>query len=930
MLHLSTRSVILLSPNQIRANARQFSLEWKDETRERAESQTFWNEFFAVFGVNRRKVGIFEATFKKLKGTQGFIDVYWPKKLVCEQKSRGADLAKATKQALDYLQSIAKVAEDDLPRYVIVCDFEHLHLLDIETQQEQKILIAHLADNIELFGFISGYETEFRQQQEAVNIAAAERMGRLHDQLKENGYDGHELRVMLIRLLFCLFAEDTQIFNKNQFYNFLVQRTREDGSDLAAWISQLFDTLNREKRLKNLDEQLNAFAYINGELFKEVIPPAAFDAKMRQELIDACETDWQAISPEIFGALFQSVMNKDERRNLGAHYTSEQNILKVINSLFLQELRDELAAIKANKQVNVRAAKLDVFHDKLAKLTFLDPACGCGNFLVVAYRELRLLELEVIEQIKLNSVQLVMDVAALVRCNVNQFYGIEIEEFPSHIARVAMWLVDHQMNLLVSERFGMHYARIPLKQSATILNANALQTDWPVTDYILGNPPFIGSKLIDKNQRVAFDGVMSVVPKSGVLDFVSAWYVKAAQLIKANADIRCALVSTNSITQGEQVGILWSWMLAQGIHIQFAHRTFVWQSAAKGKAAVHCVIIGFGKDNTLKKTIFDYQIMKDDNGEKIEIISSMKANNINPYLVDAANLLLEKRRKPISNVPEISFGNMPNDGGNFFIEDNDIEQYIAQELLSNKYIKPFLGAYEFINGKKKWCLWFEKLEPSDLKKMPISYQRVQLVKKLRSDSTREATKKLALTPTLFGEIRQPKTDFILIPRVSSENRKYIPMGIFDSSHIIGDTCLFVANSNLFHFGILQSDMHMAWVKSVCGRLKSDFRYSNEIVYNNFPWPLNPSDKQKQTIEAAAQAVLDARAAHPECSLADLYDPLTMPVNLLKAHQQLDKAVDAAYGKTKFANEAERVAFLFELYQQYTAPLRLRSERIFAG
>ena len=365
-----------LSLNQIRANARQFSLEWKNETRERAESQTFWNEFFAVFGVNRRKVGIFEAAFKKLKGTQGFIDVYWPKKLVCEQKSRGEDLEKATKQALDYLQSIAKVAEDDLPRYVIVCDFEKLHLLDLETQQEQKILIANLAANIEVFGFISGYETEFRKHQEIVNIAAALRMGRLHDQLKENGYDGHELRVMLIRLLFCLFAEDTQIFNKDQFYNFLLQRTREDGSDLAGWISQLFDTLNREKRFDKLDEQLNAFAYINGELFKELIPPAAFDAKMRQELIEACETDWQTISPEIFGALFQSVMDKNERRNLGAHYTSEQNILKVINSLFLQDLRDELAVIKAGKHVNIRTAKLDVFHNKLAKLTFLDPACG--------------------------------------------------------------------------------------------------------------------------------------------------------------------------------------------------------------------------------------------------------------------------------------------------------------------------------------------------------------------------------------------------------------------------------------------------------------------------------------------------------------------------------------------------------------------------
>ncbi|HMV60680.1 MAG TPA: class I SAM-dependent DNA methyltransferase [Agitococcus sp.] len=903
----------MLSPNQIRANARKFSLEWKDETRERAESQTFWNEFFAVFGVNRRKVGIFEATFKKLKGTQGFIDVYWPKKLVCEQKSRGADLAKATTQALDYLQSIAKVAEEDLPRYVIVCDFEHLHLLDIETQQQQKILVANLADNIELFGFISGYETEFRQQQEAVNIAAAERMGRLHDQLKENGYDGHELRVMLIRLLFCLFAEDTQIFNKNQFYNFLVQRTQQDGSDLAAWISQLFDTLNREKRLKNLDEQLNAFAYINGELFKEVIPPAAFDAKMRQELIDACETDWQAISPEIFGALFQSVMNKEERRNLGAHYTSEQNILKVINSLFLQELRDELATIKTHKQVNMRAAKLDVFHDKIARLTFLDPACGCGNFLVVAYRELRLLELEVIEQIQKDSTQLIMDVSALIRCNVNQFYGIEIEEFPSQIARVAMWLVDHQMNLLVSDRFGMHYARIPLKRSAAILNANALQTDWPVTDYILGNPPFIGSKLIDKNQRIAFDSVMSVVPKSGVLDFVSAWYVKAAQLIKANAHIRCALVSTNSITQGEQVGILWGWMLAQGMVIQFAHRTFVWQSAAKGKAAVHCVIIGFGTDNTLKKTIFDYE---DGKGLPMPI----SANNINAYLVDAKNIFIENKRESLIDMSPMNYGSFALDDGYYTLDVEEVEALIKTNSAIQPFIKPFIGGRELLSGKKRYCLWFFDANIKTLRSIPELMARIDAVQKWRSESDRENTKKLAQTPMRFAEIRQPKSQYIAIPTVSSERRNYLPIAFLSPDVIASNQLYLIDNANLYIFGIMTSIMHNAWMRTTCGRLKSDYRYSASIVYNNFPWPLNPTDKQKQTIEAAAQAVLDARAAHPTCSLADLYDPLTMPANLLKAHQQLDKAVDAAYGKTKFANEAERVAFLFELYQQYTASI----------
>ena len=904
----------MLSPNQIRANARQFSLEWKDETRERAESQTFWNEFFAVFGVNRRKVGIFEATFKKLKGTQGFIDVYWPKKLVCEQKSRGADLAKATKQALDYLQSIAKVAQDDLPRYVIVCDFEHLHLLDIETQQEQKILVAHLAEHIELFGFISGYETEFRKHQEAVNIAAAERMGRLHDQLKENGYDGHELRVMLIRLLFCLFAEDTQIFNKNQFYNFLVQRTREDGSDLAAWISQLFDTLNREKRLKNLDEQLNAFAYINGELFKEVIPPAAFDAKMRQELIDACETDWQAISPEIFGALFQSVMDKGERRNLGAHYTSEPNILKVINSLFLDDLKAELTTIKSDKRVNIRTAKLDAFHSKLAQLTFLDPACGCGNFLVVSYRELRLLELEVIELLfKENQL---LSVETMIRCNVNQFYGIEVEEFPSHIARVAMWLVDHQMNLLVSERFGVHFARIPLKQSAAILNNNALQTDWPVTDYILGNPPFIGKKEQNAIQKKELESICNGINGWGVLDYVSAWYLKATMIINQNNSTKVSFVSTNSIVQGEQVNILWCAIIEKHkIKIDFAHRTFKWQSEAKGKAAVHCIIVGFSKANSPSKTkfIFDYPDLS-------SIPVCIEVKQINQYLVDADSVFLEKRTTPISQSPKMIEGITPLDNGLLSFTESEYQDFIAKEPASKKWFKQWLTGHNFINNYNLYCLWLSDISSAELKKLPNVMAKVKEVKEFRENS--KSSQKFANTPWLFRETIISDR-YIIVPKTSSENRYYIPMG-FVEDIITSSSSLMINDATIYDFGIMTSIMHNAWTRTTCGRLKSDYRYSASIVYNNFPWPLNPSDKQKQSIEAAAQSVLDARATHPECSLADLYDPLTMPANLLKAHQQLDKAVDAAYGKIKFANEAERVAFLFELYQQYTAPLRLRS------
>lgn len=904
-----------LSPNQIRANARQFSLDWQDAVKENAESQTFWNEFFAVFGINRRKIGgLFEMPIKKQSGTQGRIDVFWKKRLLCEQKSRGEDLDKAITQALGYLQSLDQYHPDDFPRYVIVCDFQTLKLLDTQTEDSRDIQVADLAEHIELFGFMSGYEVEFRAVQEATNIQAAEKMGKLHDQLELNGYDGHPLKVMLIRLLFCMFAEDTGIFDRYQFEDLISKRTREDGSDLAGWLSQLFDTLNRDKakRFKNLDEQLNAFEYINGELFAETMPPAAFDAGMRHEVITACQIDWRTISPEIFGALFQSVMKKEERRNLGAHYTNEENILKVVNSLLMDELRAEFELIKARRQSKVRADAWHVFHHKISSLTFLDPACGCGNFLIVAYRELRLLELALIEEIQKDDDQLVMDVGLLIRCNVNQFYGIEIEEFPSQIARVAMWLVDHQMNMEVSRRFGMHYARIPLKQSAHVENANALQVEWPVTDFILGNPPFLGYTQQSTAQKIDLSKITHDIHSGGKLDFVCGWYVKAARLMSKNPNTRSAFVSTNSICQGEQVPILWSWMLAQGVHIQFAHRTFVWQSSAKGKAAVHCVIVGFGLSPTVKKTIFEYENGK---GEP----TAINASNINPYLVDSNTLLIQNMRQPICAISIMKKGSQPTDGGNLLLSDAEKIEFIAKEPLAEKYIRPFLGSEEMINNIKRWCLWLKNLSPSDLKKMPHTQARLDAVQNMRLASSKEATRKWAVFPTLFTENRQPESNYLAIPEVSSENRLYLPIGFLDASIIASNKLYTISNATLYEFGVMTSLMHNAWMRTVTGRLKSDYQYSAGIVYNNFPWPLDPTIAQKTKIETAAQAVLDARAAHPTSSLAALYDPLSMPPNLTRAHQQLDKAVDAAYGKTKFNTEAERVAFLFERYQHYTAP-----------
>lgn len=902
-----------ISRNQIQKNARKFSKSWQDTSSEKAESQTFWNEFFDVFGVNRRLVGIFEAKVTKASGHQGFIDVFWPSKLLCEQKSRGQDLDKAFSQAIGYLEATAKIDVSQLPRYVIVCDFEYLRLYDLENQDRTQepytqILVAELADNIHLFNFIHDQVTQIRKADEAANIEAAERMGKLHDQLKEIGYTGHALEVILIRLLFCMFAEDSGIFARYQFREFIEQKTKPDGSDLAAQLSQLFHVLNQpyDKRLKNLDKDLADFVYINGQLFAEFLPPASFDDDMRLLLLEACATDWTKISPEIFGALFQSVMNPAERRALGAHYTGEDNILKVINSLFMDELRTEFQDIQKKGRGKARTEALDTFHDKLSNLDFLDPACGCGNFLIVAYRELRLLELDVIETIYKKD-QL-LDVSTIVRCNIGQFHGIEIDEFPVQIARVAMWLVDHQMNMLVSEHYGTNFARIPLTIAADIQHDNALEAYWPSVDYIFGNPPFIGAKLINKDQRASFESVMFEVPKAGLLDFVSAWYVRAAKVINSSPNVRCALVSTNSITQGEQVSVLWSWMLTQGIHIQFAHRPFVWQSAARGRAAVHCVIIGFGADQALPKTIFEYE-----DGKGVEI--KIAAKNINAYLVDAKNSLITSRSKPLCNAPEMTKGSQPSDGGFLLFNDLEKAEFLKLEPKAEFWIKKFIGASEFINNTSRWCLWLKGISPKELKEMPHVIDRVKKVQNVRNASKYACSIGSNLRPTEFERIRQPESSYIVVPSVSSERRKYVPIGFMPAEVITSNLCLMTPNATLYDFGIITSIMHNAWMRTTCGRLKSDYRYSNTIVYNNFPWPLDPTDKQKQAVEKAAQAVLDTRAKHPDSSLADLYDPLLMPAELTKAHQAVDKAVDAAYGQTKFATEAERVAFLFEMYGQ---------------
>jgi len=931
-----------LSWNEIRNRAHEFSKRWENETSEDAEAKPFWIEFLNVFGIDRKRVASFEEPVKKLGDKQGYIDLFWKGMLLVEHKSRGKDLDKAYTQALDYFPGIK---ERDLPKYVLVSDFARFRLYDLEEGTQQEFKLADLHKRIKHFAFIAGYRTQTIAPQNPVNIKAAERMGRLHDALKAAGYEGHPLEVLLVRLLFCLFAEDTGIFQPaSAFRAWIEERTAPDGSDLGAQLALLFQVLNtpEDHRAKTLDEQIAVFPYVNGKLFAEVLPIASFNLTMREALLDCCALDWSAISPAIFGALFQSIMDAKARRNIGAHYTSEENILKLIQPLFLDALWEEFNRVKGNKN------KLFEFHKKLRTLTFFDPACGCGNFLVIAYRELRKLELDVLRAVHEGPGSRFLDIHQEISVDVDQFYGIEIEEFPAQIAQVALWLMDHQMNVRVSEEFGMYFARIPLKTSPHIVNGNALTLDWndvlPAerASYVLGNPPFIGKHYQSKQQKAELVATFTGLKSASDLDYVAAWYVKAARymttpnppqpsLVREGASastppltrggregfasgIRCAFVSTNSIIQGEQVGILWGELLNKyHIKIHFAHRTFKWSNEASGKAAVHCVIIGFAPFDSIEKRLFVYD---DVSGEPHE----MRVNNISPYLTPGPDAVVTKRQMPLANVPTMRYGNKPTDDGNYILSDAEREHLIAQEPHAKKFIRPYMGSEDFINSLSRWCLWLKDIQPGELRAMPQVLARVERVKAFRLASSAEPTRKSADAPTLFFYTSQPDTDYLIVPEVSSARRSYIPIGFMSKETICSNTNYLIPDASLFLFGMVQSEMHMVWMRNVGGRLKSDYRYSGSMVYNTFPWPDEPSDKQRAAIEAAAQAVLDARAQFPQSSLADLYDPLTMPPALVKAHQALDRAVDACYRKAAFASDAQRVEFLFERYQQLTSLL----------
>lgn len=900
-----------LSWNEIKERAVKFSKEWAGTQNEEADAKPFLDAFFEVFGVPRKKIGTFEHKVKKLNEADGYIDLLWKGTILIEMKSKGKNLDKAFEQAKDYAHGLKS---HELPKYILVCDFDVFRLYDTEEKTTNEFHLSDLVKNVHLFGFISGYQKKVYKEQDPANIKAAELMGKLHDRLEEIGYEGHPLEVYLVRILFCLFAEDTTIFEKQQFQDFIEQRTSEDGSDLAGKLQELFQVLNtpNDKRFKNLDEQLAEFPYVNGKLFEETLPTASFDSKMRQALLECCYTDWSKISPAIFGSMFQSVMNPKERRNLGAHYTSEKNILKLIKPLFLDELWTEFENIKGSKN------KLAEFHKKLSNLKFLDPACGCGNFLVITYRELRLLELEIIRALNKTG-QTIIDVSDLIQLNVDQMHGIEYEEFPARIAEVAMWLIDHQMNMSISNEFGHYFVRLPLKKAAKIIQGDALELNWENVisknslNYIIGNPPFVGTSYQNEEQKKGMNNVLGKYGAIGMLDYVAAWYVKAADFIQ-NTTIKVGFVSTNSIVQGEQAGILWNILYnVYKVKILFGHQSFKWTNEAKGKAAVHCVIIGYGLIDSEKKKIFEYRDFK---GEPFEI----QAKNINPYLVSGKDIVLSSISRPICNVPKMQSGSAARDGGFLILTDIEKIELIRQNNSCSKYIKPFISGDDFINNVKRWCIWFKGEDLKAVRDIKELQERFKKVKEFREASTRAGTKKMADYPYLFAEERQPDYDFLLIPKVSGESRKYIPIAYLDKNNIVSDKTFIIPNTTLFHFGVLTSLMHMAWMRYTCSRLGGSYSYSNTIVYNNFPWPDAPSEKQIKAIEVSAQKVLDARSEFPDSSLADLYDPLSMPPNLVKAHNELDKAVDLTYRSQPFTSEANRMEFLFELYEKYTADL----------
>lgn len=924
-----------LSWSEIRTRAAAFADDWKEARDERRETQSFYDAFFQIFDVTRRRVATFEKAVDKLGGAKGFIDLFWPGTLIIEQKSRGCDLTAAQDQAMDYLHTLS---DAEMPKFVLVSDFETFELTDLDTRETTAFTLKDLPQHIEKFGFILGRQKRVFRDQDPVNIKASELVGLLHDEIKKSGYTGHKLEQFLGRIVFCLFADDTGIFEpRDILWDYLDNRTAPDGSDMGSKLAELFHVLNTPpgQRQTTLDPDLARFPYVNGDLFAEYFPPPAFNADMRAALMNACNFDWAPISPAIFGSLFQFVMDTDQRRALGAHYTTEANILKVIEPLFLDDLRAEFETLKVRK--TKRAEMLRAFHDKLAGLTFFDPACGCGNFLIIAYRELRLLEIEVLKELHQKDIERFkggvseLPLHTFLKLNVDQFYGIEVEEFPARIAETALWMMDHIMNTEASLTFGVPYVRIPLEKSPHIHHGDALEIDWATLlapaqcSYIMGNPPFVGQSFQSPAQREQMRQLTNPTGKTGSpLDYVGAWFLKAGAY-GLGQNVPFGFVCTNSLTQGEQVALIWPRLFEEyKLEIAFAHRTFAWGSEARGKANVHVVIIGLEPREYArqKKRLFSYEDIKGTPEET-------QHDALSPYLFDASKLgnpymVVMDAVSPISQRPVMDLGVKMVDFGHYTFSGKEKETFLTQEPKAENLFYKYIGGKEYINGLERWCLAFNNISPAQLRNLKNTKERIRLVKEQRAKSKKKATQKLAEFPLEYECGTIPDQDFIVVPNVSSERREYIPIGWLSPPTIPNQKLRVIPKkSSKWLFALLTSAMHMAWMRTVTGRMKSDYMYSVGVVYNTFPLPLG---KDLTKLKSYGQAILDARVNHPGATLADLYDPDVMPADLRRAHQANDKAVDKLYSSAGFGSERDRVEHLFALYEKQITPMLAKPKK----
>ena len=914
--------------------AKEFAEFWQGKGYEKGDSQTYWLTLLnQVFGIEHPEQFILFEQQVQLDHTS-FVDARIPEtKVMIEQKSLGKNLGEGIKQSdgsmLNPFQQAKRYADSlpnsQRPRWIVTCNFAEWWVYDLEhpNDEPQKIQLAHLENEYDRLRFLVDQGNEHIKQEEKVSKEAGKLVGEIYDALLKQYIEPNapetlrSLNILCVRLVFCLYAEDAHLFgSKTAFHDYLAQYPAKD---IRRALIDLFEVLDTptEARDPYMDEALKKFPYVNGGLFSHdarfIIPQFTEELK---ELILAKASDdfdWNDISPTIFGAIFESTLNPDTRRSGGMHYTSIANIHKVIDPLFLDELKDELEAIKAIPQEKQQRQKLDAFQDKIASLTFFDPACGSGNFLTESYVSLRRLENEVIK-LRNKGQAVIGEFADPIKVDIHQFYGIEINDFAVSVATTALWIAEQQMLQETAKLVQFNIEPLPLKAYHNIKEGNALRMEWGEViapeklDFIMGNPPFVGYAYQSKEQKEDLTAIMKGFGSN--IDYVAGWYLKSAQLMQVNPAIKAALVSTNSITQGEQVAAIWKPLFEQyDIHFDFAYRTFRWDSEADIKAHVHCVIIGFSVSGNNTKRIY------------ISDMQSIPATNINGYLMDAPDVFIEKRTNPLCDVPPFVRGCQPTDDGNFILTDEEKLELLQKEPQAAPFIRPFMMGKDFINRKPRYCLWLQGANPTLLRQCPIVLERVKKVREFRLKSTKAATRLKADTPTLFDEIREPQSNYIALPKVSSENRRYIPMDYLSPEIIPGDKLFCMQGASLFHFGVLTSNVHMAWMRVVCGRLKSDYSYSNTIVYNNFPWPnISPSLEGRDgerfaAISRTAQAILDARAKYPDSSLADLYDEVTMPPELRKAHQENDRAVMAAYGFSTKISESECVAELFKMYQE---------------